>query len=110
MHSFLLAVDPGDPTYEGFLGGSVLGREFWRGLRGGGDAGAKTFKLHCLKARESTNNNGSSSSSAVLAVTTASGSKRGPANSLKTEVYALARAALRYLHYLVAMAFDCKLR
>ncbi len=47
IQSFLLAVDPYDPLDGGFLGGSVIGREFWRGLRGGGETGAKAFKAHC---------------------------------------------------------------
>ncbi|KAF5326942.1 hypothetical protein D9619_004834 [Psilocybe cf. subviscida] len=47
VQSFMLAVDPDAPTDIGFLGGSLIGREFWRGMRGGGEPGARTFKAHC---------------------------------------------------------------
>lgn len=39
----LLVVHPTD-TSDGWLGGSLLGREFWRELRGGGVPGAIAFK------------------------------------------------------------------
>jgi len=47
VQSFVLAVDPNNPSDGGFLGGSLIGREFWRGMRGGGDPGAKAFKAYC---------------------------------------------------------------
>ncbi|KAF7316818.1 hypothetical protein HMN09_00414900 [Mycena chlorophos] len=52
VESFVLAVDPTeDGTSDpGFLGGSVVGREYWRGMRGGGEPGARAFKSHCVKA------------------------------------------------------------
>ncbi|KAG7451971.1 uncharacterized protein BT62DRAFT_926169, partial [Guyanagaster necrorhizus] len=34
---------------KGFFGGSLLGREFWRNVRGGGDSGARAFRSHCMK-------------------------------------------------------------
>ena len=40
-HSLLLVVDPNSGTDDGFLGGTVTGREFWRSMRGGGEMGAK---------------------------------------------------------------------
>lgn len=106
-HSFFLTVDPPDAEDKGFLGGTVLGREFWRGFRGGGDAGAKNFKSYCLKnsARGASiittgiqkNNcissevSGSSPGAGTVVI-----SKRSPASSLKTEVYTNVRNALRY--------------
>jgi hypothetical protein len=49
VQSFLLAVDPHDPQDAGFLGGSIVGREYYRGLRGGGVAGASSFKTFVQK-------------------------------------------------------------
>lgn len=49
IQSFLLAVDPHDPQDTGFLGGSIIGREYYRGLRGGGIAGASSFKTFLHK-------------------------------------------------------------
>ncbi|EAU85478.2 hypothetical protein CC1G_06379 [Coprinopsis cinerea okayama7 len=49
VQSFFLAIDPQDNLDPGFLGGSLRGREFWRGLRGGGEPGARAFKQFCLK-------------------------------------------------------------
>lgn len=49
IQSFLLAVDPHDPQDAGFLGGSIIGREYYRGLRGGGIAGASSFKTFVHK-------------------------------------------------------------
>ncbi|KAJ7650233.1 hypothetical protein FB45DRAFT_819398 [Roridomyces roridus] len=79
VHSFLLAVDSTDASSSGFLGGSVVGREFWRGQRGGGEAGAKAFKIHCAK-------NAEASSPAPKASTS---------RSVKTELYEGVRKALR---------------
>ncbi|KAJ7274373.1 hypothetical protein B0H12DRAFT_1088364 [Mycena haematopus] len=95
VQSFLLAVDPSDATGSGFLGGSLLGREFWRGIRGGGDAGAKAFKLHCFKsgARTPTPSNAEAFSSktppppAVSQVTSS--------RTLKADLYNGVRKALR---------------
>ncbi|KAI0303751.1 hypothetical protein B0F90DRAFT_1319989 [Multifurca ochricompacta] len=48
VQSFFLAINPNDADDEGFLGGTTLGREFWRSLRGGGTAGAKSLKSLAL--------------------------------------------------------------
>lgn len=53
VQSFLLAIDPFDSSDGGFLGGSLLGREFWRGLRGGGETGARSFRSHYLAQLQS---------------------------------------------------------
>ncbi|KXN84746.1 hypothetical protein AN958_12173 [Leucoagaricus sp. SymC.cos] len=49
VQSFILAVNPHDPQDAGFLGGSLIGREFYRGIRGGGSAGASSFKAYAQK-------------------------------------------------------------
>lgn len=89
VESFVLAVDPPEPG-EGFLGGSLLGREFWRNLRGGGDSGARAFRLHCTKRLVSQTSiaQGSSSSTDLEIV-------QKPALSLKAELYEKMRNALR---------------
>ncbi|KAG6908685.1 hypothetical protein DXG01_003699 [Tephrocybe rancida] len=93
IQSFILAVDPLNPSDKGFLGGTVVGREYWRGLRGGGDAGAKGFKTHCLRELESyfppiPREDPTTSASTVPA-------KLPPARSLKTDLYDGVRKALR---------------
>lgn len=58
VESFVLAIDPeesfqgGETTSAGFLGGSLQGREFWRGLRTGGESGARAFKEQCIKHKK----------------------------------------------------------
>jgi len=85
--SFFLAIDPNDINDEGFLGGTVTGREFWRGLRGGGSAGAKSFKTHCLRSLPAASPTSSEISLPVPA--------RMPAGAIKAEVYSNARNSLR---------------
>lgn len=91
LHSFFLAVDPTDPTDNGFLGGTVLGREFWRGLRNGGVSGAKAFKMQTMSFHSSTLESFHDHHQAP----NASMDKRTPAQRLKSEVYAGIRTALR---------------
>ncbi|TFK40384.1 hypothetical protein BDQ12DRAFT_721829 [Crucibulum laeve] len=96
VQSFLLAVDPHDLADTGFLGGSVVGREFWRGLRGGGEPGAKSFRSFCMKQQHSR---------AVvdeylrepdsLQPTSPSTVKQSPAQMLKIKLYDAVRNALR---------------
>ena len=108
--SFFLTIDPNDPTDQGFLGGTILGREFWRGLRGGGETGAKNFRAFCLKG---TSHN---TTQAVLDRTLVSGqnvanaplpsrTKRGPASELKAQVYSAVRDTLRYASILECQKF-----
>lgn len=95
VQSFVLAVDINNPDDGGFLGGSIMGREFWRGLRGGGEAGAKAFKAHCLRELDIDHitsvprDDGSSSRSSSVPA------KRPPAKSLKNDLYDSVRKALR---------------
>ncbi|KAG5352885.1 hypothetical protein C0989_012275 [Termitomyces sp. Mn162] len=96
IQSFILAVDPVNHSDGGFLGGTVVGREFWRGMRNGGDAGAKAFKAHCFRDLEShpppvphEDQPLSSSNAAPIPP------KLPPARSLKTELYDGVRRALR---------------
>ncbi|KAF8917453.1 hypothetical protein CPB85DRAFT_1215200 [Mucidula mucida] len=85
VHSFMLAVDPTDPGMDGFLGGSWLGRDFWRNLRAGGDSGAKAFKVQCVKHLQAT---GEPSAAVESSHTT-------PAHALKSELYDKVRTSLR---------------
>ncbi|KAF9066638.1 hypothetical protein BDP27DRAFT_1404306 [Rhodocollybia butyracea] len=53
IESFVLAIDTSSQESSitnGFLGGSIQGREFWRGLRSGGDSGARAFREMCVGA------------------------------------------------------------
>ncbi|KAH9481383.1 hypothetical protein JR316_0005908 [Psilocybe cubensis] len=89
--SFLLAINPSDPSDQGFLGGSVVGREFWRGLRGGGVQGAKAFKVYCanLISQAEASQNPSNAGKSERNVSTP------PAKSIKSELYESVRNALR---------------
>jgi hypothetical protein len=98
IESFFLAVDPADIKNDGFLGGTVAGREFWRGQRYGGQSGAKAFQLHCLKLAavssstpsDSTQDNADTVASSSSPVESSSGAK------VKAELYETFRNALRY--------------
>ncbi|KAF7986510.1 hypothetical protein HWV62_31337 [Athelia sp. TMB] len=92
IHSFILAADP--ISGDAFLGGTVLAREFWRGLRGGGEAGAKGLHAFCLKkTRTPLQGPNESSTPASASVDT----KRGSSSSVKAEVYTTVRDALRWV-------------
>ncbi|KAG6817689.1 hypothetical protein H0H87_005448 [Tephrocybe sp. NHM501043] len=93
IQSFVLAVDPLSASDAGFLGGTVVGREYWRGLRGGGDAGAKGFKAFCLRDLESSFPQIPRPDPSVINSTLPA--KLPPARSLKTELYDGIRKALR---------------
>ncbi|KAG7089604.1 hypothetical protein E1B28_011270 [Marasmius oreades] len=102
--SFILAVDPYYPANESFLGGTTAGREFWRGLRHGGETGAMSFKQKCLKAVQNTfsqrNYDESSSNTAPtheLADTSARSSKQqlSTAREVKSALYDGIRNSLR---------------
>ncbi|KAH9838478.1 uncharacterized protein C8Q71DRAFT_751459 [Rhodofomes roseus] len=92
LQSFFLVVNPSDPSDEGFLGGTVMGREFWRCHRGCGAAGAKLFQEQCMKAKEA-----KSGELALpdIPLVNAPPKKKGPASSLKSEVYSRVRDAIR---------------
>lgn len=93
-HSLLLVVDPANDSDDGFLGGTILGREFWRGLRGGGTAGARAFKDQCrAKTVQIADPNPSSLPNPDSA------SRRTPALAMKYNLYTDMRAALRYSRY-----------
>ncbi|KAF8071896.1 hypothetical protein FPV67DRAFT_1483087 [Lyophyllum atratum] len=95
VQSFVLAVDPHNPTDMGFLGGSVVGREFWRGLRGGGELGAKSFKVHCLRDLESQPSPPFSREEGPSSRASSVTAKLPPARSLKNDLYDSVRKALR---------------
>ncbi|KAJ7593136.1 hypothetical protein C8J56DRAFT_930471 [Mycena floridula] len=86
IQSFVLAVDPiaNDTISETFLGGTSLGREFWRTLRNGGETGAKVFLSKAHNCATSFENAPGPSSTKVM-----------PAKTLKTELYERFRQALR---------------
>jgi hypothetical protein len=90
VQSFLLAVDPSAPSDGGFLGGSVVGREFWRGLRGGGEGGARALKAHSINHIQR-----QPASRSTVHISKPS-SPPPKARSLKNELYESVRNALRY--------------
>ena len=94
VQSFILAVDPSEPSDCGFLGGSVVGREFWRGLRGGGEGGARAFKAHSINHLQ--RQPASSKNTVNIQTSSSSLAKGGAARSLKNELYESVRNALRY--------------
>ncbi|KAA1467527.1 hypothetical protein DENSPDRAFT_832607 [Dentipellis sp. KUC8613] len=91
IHSFFVVVDPDKPDDDGFLGGTLLGREFWRGLRAGGASGARAFHAQAVQAAQGTT---SGSGATPIPAVSATPSKL-PSHQLKAEVYAGVRAALR---------------
>ncbi|KAI0690165.1 hypothetical protein BC835DRAFT_1417985 [Cytidiella melzeri] len=106
--SFFLIVNPKDDGDQGFLGGTILGREFWRGHRGCGAAGAQAFKLFCQKAGASSISGHMQPSTTVqnmqsvvipqpvnLPTANSTAPKKGAASSVKAEVYASVRNAIR---------------
>lgn len=105
VQSFILAVNPLDPFDMGFLGGSLLGREFWRGLRNGGEQGARAFKTTCfnrlpkttvaLPVKQTTLQATSHTPSPGPTPTSAPSQKAGTSKSIKTDLYENVRTALR---------------
>ncbi|KAF9565282.1 hypothetical protein CPC08DRAFT_704810 [Agrocybe pediades] len=94
VQAFVLAVDPHDASDAGFLGGSLLGREFWRGMRAGGESGAKAFKQHCtshLHAAAQAERQRQAAEQEVLPPSL----KTGLSKSVKSELYEAVRTALR---------------
>jgi len=91
VQSFVLAVNPNDTEDEGFLGGSPLGREFWRSLRGGGVAGVKALKSFAISTFEDS----SPSSHVAPRGIGIPPRQKETAHSLKSDVYARVRTLLR---------------
>ena len=92
IQSFIVAINPNDAEDEGFLGGSSLGREFWRSLRGGGLAGVKALKsLAISKFQDSSSSNFSLHGAGIPS------RQKETAHSLKSDVYARVRALLRHV-------------
>ncbi|KAG6812956.1 hypothetical protein H0H92_015075 [Tricholoma furcatifolium] len=87
VESFALSVNPENPSDNGFLGGTMLGRRYWRHMRGGGELGAKGFKSYCVRDLESYK---------IEEPPPANDPPKGPnSKSLKTELYDLFRKELR---------------
>ncbi|KZV68288.1 hypothetical protein PENSPDRAFT_634554 [Peniophora sp. CONT] len=91
VHALLVSADPFDATGAGFVGGTPLAREFWRGMRGGGEKGVAALRAVALKVQDNTSGNVNVNEAAALA----SAKGKSPAYKLKTDVYAKVRAALR---------------
>ncbi|KAF8968153.1 hypothetical protein BDZ97DRAFT_1697040 [Flammula alnicola] len=94
VQSFLLAVDPKEASDGGFLGGSVIGREFWRGMRGGGETGARAFKAFSTTHLE-TKPKGIGHAQIMERNSSTPPPKGGAAKSIKSELYESVRNALR---------------
>ncbi|KAH9903017.1 hypothetical protein C8Q73DRAFT_672651 [Cubamyces lactineus] len=102
LQSFFLAVDVNDPEDGGFLGGTILGRDFWRGHRGCGLSGAEAFKARCKPTPSSwhvpaatppiTINPASHPTPPPIPLVTGA---KGTAREIKTTLYAAMRDALR---------------
>ncbi|KAK7050994.1 hypothetical protein VNI00_005106 [Paramarasmius palmivorus] len=95
IQSFFLAVDLHDITNEGFLGGTVEGREFWRGLRSGGEHGATTFKQHCIKQLQASATNPVEPEASMPPPPEQGTAKQPSAKSVKLELYESIRKSLR---------------
>ena len=98
VQSFLLAVDPFNPSDGGFLGGSLVGREFWRGFRGGGETGARSFKIHStaqLRSKDEHLDFASTQTTVPPQLSVPPAPKLYHAKSLKNELYESVRSALR---------------
>lgn len=95
VQAFILAVDPNDLADGGFLGGSLIGREFWRQMRGGGDHGARAFKTHCASRLSNTSIIGVQVNHEKQDRISTPPPKAGPARSIKNELYDSVRNALR---------------
>ncbi|PIL35579.1 hypothetical protein GSI_02307 [Ganoderma sinense ZZ0214-1] len=94
VQSFFLVVNPHDSDDQGFLGGTVAGREFWRGHRGCGAPGAEAFKAQCM--RITTQRPTAVPVQAILpTVQNTAPRKAPPAREIKNELYAGIRHALR---------------
>ena len=104
LQSFFLAVDVDDPEAGGFLGGTVLGREFWRGHRGCGLSGAKAFRTRCKQTPPLWHTPAATPPTTIsLAsqptpppVPVVSTGTKGTARELKATLYAAMRDALRF--------------
>ncbi|RPD74796.1 hypothetical protein L226DRAFT_571079 [Lentinus tigrinus ALCF2SS1-7] len=98
LQSFFLVVNPNDPADEGFLGGTIKGREFWRGHRGCGVAGAQAFKAQCTRVQSqlATPTTISAPLPTTLPLSTSVLSRKRPqAREVKSELYGAMRDALR---------------
>ncbi|KAI0078824.1 hypothetical protein K474DRAFT_1660007 [Panus rudis PR-1116 ss-1] len=100
LQSFFLAVNPKKDNDQGFLGGTQLGRDFWRRYKAGGAPGAHAFKAHCATrlgpqwyAEASNNLRMTPYVLPTPAQTTLS--QKGPAGAIKAEVYTAMRVAVR---------------
>lgn len=94
IQSFFLVVNPHDPDDQGFLGGTIVGREFWRGHRSCGAPGAEAFKTHCMRVT-TRHPNTLSGYTIPPTVQNTTSPKTSSAREVKNELYAGLRHALR---------------
>ncbi|KAH9850376.1 hypothetical protein C2E23DRAFT_836259 [Lenzites betulinus] len=103
LQSFFLVVDPSAQEDNGFLGGTIAGREFWRGHRGCGSAGAQMFKAQCTRSAHMSQRPTYPQPVAIdpmllprpAPTSPPTVEAKGSARELKTELYAAMRDALR---------------
>jgi len=110
----LLVVSPLDNS-DAWLGGSLVGRDFWRGLRGGGIAGSRAFKrasklsydsMHGTTANNPPPSQGAATPSQVS-------SNNVPAipiksQSIKAELNRVVRQTLRWdTHFSIPLLYIC---
>ncbi|KAI9060657.1 hypothetical protein FKP32DRAFT_1577784 [Trametes sanguinea] len=98
VQSFFLVVDPDDQADEGFLGGTVLGREFWRDHRGCGSSGAQVFRARCRRARQpwrGSHHAAIDSRADIARTLAAQATSKNSARELKAALYSGMRDALR---------------
>ncbi|TCD69337.1 hypothetical protein EIP91_007893 [Steccherinum ochraceum] len=109
LQSFFLVVNPYNSSDQGFLGGTVKGRDFWQGHRNCGAAGAQAFQLFTsyapAPASSSSGGTGETSNATAgpfypptnveVAGNVNAAMKKTPAMNVKSEVYSSMRAAIR---------------
>ncbi|KAI0787666.1 hypothetical protein C8Q74DRAFT_1253160 [Fomes fomentarius] len=101
LQSFFLVVNPNDLRDEGFLGGTITGREFWRGHRGCGAAGVEAFKARCVRSQVNAPRQVMTAGSSHLPPTpqlhpySDVPRKKSQAREVKAELYGAMRDALR---------------
>ncbi len=92
----MLAADiAADGDDGGFLGGSLMGREFWRRMRNGGESGARSFRTYCMKEMDIPQQGCSADVVVAADAPETTAIKRTTAKNVKSELYEKARVALR---------------
>lgn len=100
VQTFLLAVDPHNPQDMGFLGGSLIGREYYRGLRGGGTAGASSFKTYAQKRMPSASQEEAHIPEVSVQQNPVAPPAVRSARQTKVDLYEVIRSQLRYVYHI----------